>query len=530
MKKEICFAGFSGAELEAFQHALSELGDGWSCIFCSNGEEALGALGARSFDAIVASLRMEGMNGGVLLHLAASRFPRVLRFVVGDLSDQELVINCIGAPHQFISSPWRAEDILAIIQRSLALDAWLSNDRLRAFAPRLGRLPGVPATYFEVLKKVESTNVSIESVAEIIARDPALTARLLQMANSPACGLSQKVTSPIEAVSVLGLDALRSLVLCLQLFNHSPSGGMPCISLDSIWRRSFIVGNLAGKIAFQQTSDARTAGDAFTAGLLHKVGQIILATNLSHEYSAVVAAAREKKHHLHEEELAQLGVTSDQVGGYLLGLWGLPLPLVEAVALHHSPTLAGTQEFSLLTAVHVAAALAEDEHGSDERLPAPKLDVKYLTALNLPVKPAAWRKALTSQEPPTKVREQPRELAAATSTPSQRGPWGSLLVFAMIVAALVFVVIKKPFGVFGAQPVVTNAAPPVALDAKPPAPKGFDGLKVQGIIYRADKSLVVINGKTLETGEKVNGAEIVSIERSKVTLSLDGEQKTFTLK
>jgi HD-like signal output (HDOD) protein len=530
MKKVICFAGFSGAELEAFQKALAQLGEAWDCVFCASGEETLDTLATRPFDAVVTSLRLDGMNGAVLLHLAASRYPRVLRFVVGDLSDQELVINCIGATHQFISSPWRAEEIIAIVQRSLALDAWLSNDKLRAFAPRLGRLPGVPSTYFEVLKKVESTNVSIESVAEIIARDPALTARLLQMANSPACGLSQKVTSSLEAVSVLGLDTLKSLVLCLQVFSHNSAGGIPSISLDSIWRRSFIVGNLAGKITLHHTSNARMAGDAFTAGLLHKVGQIILATNLSDEYGALVAAAQEKKHPLHEEELAQLGVTSDQVGGYLLGLWGLPLPMVEAVALHHSPSLAATNEFSLLTALHVAAVLANEEHGDDEHLPGPKLDVKYLTSLDLPTKPAAWRKALLHQEPPKKIREAPRE-ERSESTASQGRSWGGLLVFAAIVATAAIIFIKKPASLFGTQPPATNAVAAVTPDANlSPAKTGFDSFKVQGIIYRADRSLVVINGKTLGAGERVNGAEIVSIDRSSVTLSLDGEQKTLTLK
>jgi HD-like signal output (HDOD) protein/CheY-like chemotaxis protein len=530
MKKDICFAGFSGAELEAFKHALAKLGEAWDYVFCASGEETLEMLASRPFDAVVTSLRMEGMNGAVLLHLAASRYPRALRFVLGDLSDQELVINCIGATHQFISCPWHAEDILAIVHRSLALDSWLSNDKLRAFAPRLGRLPGVPATYFEVLKKVESTNVSIESVAEIIARDPALTARLLQMANSPACALSQKVTSPLDAVSILGLDTLKSLVLCLQVFSNVPSGEMPSISLDSLWRRSFIVGNLASKITLRHTGNARTAGDAFTAGLLHKIGQIILATNLSKEYGAVVAAARENKRRLPEEELAQFGVTSDQVGGYLLGLWGLPLPIVEAVALHHSPTLAGTQEFSLLTAVHVAAALADDEIGGDDRLPASKLDVKYLAALELPIKVAAWRKTLSHEEAPEQTRHLPRERPSESAVSHSR-PGVGLLVFAVIAIALAVVLVKRPAMLFGDQAPATNAVPAVAPGAGSSLEKtGFDSFKVQGIIYRTNRSLVVINGKTLGTGERVNGAEIVNIERSRVTLSLDGEQKTFTLK
>jgi HD-like signal output (HDOD) protein/CheY-like chemotaxis protein len=530
MKKQICFAGVTGPELEALQSALAELGEAWNCVFCTDGESTLEALAGRPFDAVVTNQRLNGMNGAVLLHLAANRFPQTLRFVLGNMADQQLVINSIGATHQFISSPWEAEDIIAIIHRSLALDTLLANDKLRSFVPRLGKMPGVPATYFEILKEVESPNVSTDSIGEIIARDPALTARLLQMANSPACGLSQKVTSPLEAVSILGLDTIKSLVLCLQVFRQTPSGETPSMSLDSLWRRSFIVGNLAGKIARHQAGDARMASDAFTAGLLHKVGQIILATNLSREYRAVVAAACEKKRPLQEEELAQLGVTSDQVGAYLLGLWGLPLALVEAVGLHYAPAQCGTREFSLLTAVHVAVALADEEHGGEGGLPPAQLDVEYLASLGLPTKPGAWHKALAHEEPAHISRETPQEQCTAPETVPAL-PLGRLFAVAAVVVSAVIILANRPVSAPRSPPAPAKTVEPLAAKPAPSAQKdGFDSLVLQRIIYHANRSLVIINGRTLGLGETVNGAEILSIEPSSVTLALSGEQKTFTLK
>ena len=106
----------------------------------------------------------------------------------------------------------------------------------------MGKLPGLPATYFEVLKKAESPNATVESIAEVIARDPALTARLLQMVNSPACGISKKITSPNDAVSRLGLETVNRLVLCLQLFARSDPVEGASISLDQLWHHSCDIG------------------------------------------------------------------------------------------------------------------------------------------------------------------------------------------------------------------------------------------------------------------------------------------------
>src|SRR5205085_1070346 len=109
------------------------------------------------------------------------------------------------------------------------------------------------------------------------------------------------------------------------------------ISLDQLWNHSFLVASLAREITLTQTFDAQRANDAFTAGLLHNVGQIVLASNLPREYSSVIAAARKHVHPLHEQEATQLGVTHGQVGAHLLSLWGMPLPLVETAALHLTP-------------------------------------------------------------------------------------------------------------------------------------------------------------------------------------------------
>jgi HD-like signal output (HDOD) protein/CheY-like chemotaxis protein len=395
MKKSLCFAGFGADELASLQQAMAGISGRWDCTFVADAAGALEAMSGKPFDAIVATMQMNGMNGAELLQRAGELHQGALRFVVGDLADQELILNCIGGTHQFISRPYKPQELISIIQRSFALDACLSSDQLRAIAHKLGRLPTLPSTYFEVLKRVESRDASAESVAEVIARDPAATARVLQVVNSAAFALAQKVSDPAQAVLLLGLDTVKSLVLCLQVFNRVERAKNAGFSLEQLWDHSSTVAKYARDIALHQSLDPRMGNDAFTAGLLHDVGRIVLASNMAKEYGAVVVAARQKSCPLHEEELVQLGVTHAQVGAYLLGLWGMPASLVEAAALHHVPGQASSPEFSLLTAVHAANVFAHENDKPDAGLPLPQLDTEYLTLLSLDHKVPVWRKVIS---------------------------------------------------------------------------------------------------------------------------------------
>ncbi len=552
MKRQICFAGFGAAEIEALQPAVAAISSSWQCVFCADGTAALEQLGREPFAALVADLRMEGLSGVGLLQLAAGDYPRTLRFALGDVGDREAVVNNIGAPHQFITRPWNIQELIAIVERSLALDAWLSSDKLRAFVPQLGRLPGLPSTYFEVLKRAESPNSSIESIGEIIARDPALTARLLQTVNAAAAAMGEKITNPVDAVAVLGLDTVKSLVLCLQVFSPSAPAAETGVSMDDLWRHSFAVAQLCRKIALLHTSDARLASDAFTAGLLHRVGQIVLTTNMARDYAAIVAAARKENEPLHDMEMERLGVSSDQVGAYLLGLWGMPLPLIEAAALYNDPERGKGREFSLLTAVHVADVLTQEEKPLVEGLPAPKLCRPYLKGLGLPEKTDAWRKALVGGQfssPPAAPREEappakpPRAPARVkSSAPSERPTLAWVAVAAAVagVALLGWKWFSTPpaqrhIPLLGAS---SKAELPSAVPAEQktadaetiPDTSAFDGIKLQGIIYSASRPVALINGKPVSPGDKVDGVQVVAITSTNVVLAYGKQQRTVKWK
>jgi hypothetical protein len=256
-----------------------------------------------------------------------------------------------------------------------------------------------------------------------------------------------------------------------------------------------------------------------------------------------VETARERKCQLQDVEMEKLGVTSNHVGAYLLGLWGMPLGLVEAAALHHVPAQSTMAEFSLLTVVHVGNVLAYEENNPWKDIPPPKLDTEYLASLELPQKAKEWQKLLASTP---KVEPVAEKRAAKSHRPTpvaqeekRRLPIAKILGFAAFAAVVIALVIMREKVVPAVQAVSSMvqgtpaAATPktnLAVAVAAPVASPFDSIKLQAIIYSPKHPVTLINGKTLDVGERINGVEVISIQPSNVVLACNGEQKTLQLK
>ena len=220
MKKRIIFVDDEPREVQNLQRDLGNMNDIWSIAFAGSGLEALEVMAKEPFDAIVADMRMPEINGVELLNKVGKLYPKTLRFILSTFADRDLIMTCVWGTHQFISKPCDPATLVSTVQRSLALGIWLSNDVLKELVSKMGNFPSLPATYLEVLKQLESPGASVQSISDVISKDLAVTAKLLQMVNSAFFGLPQKLTNPFEAVAILGIETVKSLVLCIQVFTH----------------------------------------------------------------------------------------------------------------------------------------------------------------------------------------------------------------------------------------------------------------------------------------------------------------------
>ena len=395
--RRILFVDDEPNVLEGLERMLFTMRKEWEMAFASSGQEALGLMEKASFDVIVSDMRMPGMDGAELLTEVMKRHPDTVRFVLSGQSDNETVMRSVGPTHQFLAKPCDAKTLKASVDRAFALRDLLSEEAVKRLVSKVGALPSVAHVYAKLTTELQSPEASVNTVGKIIESDVAMTAKVLQLMNSAFFGIRQHVSSATQAVGLLGLDTIKALVLVVGVFSQASGKRLPSgFSLDSLWHHSMTVGMCAQAISENEGASDDAAHDAYTAGVLHDVGVLLLAANSPETYERVVGAARD--HHLERTrvESAGLGSTHAEIGAYLLGIWGLPDSIVEAVAFHHCPGKCLAREFSAVTAVHVANVMAHETHRADDGSAAPKLDIEHIKALGLDSRVSSWRETCIS--------------------------------------------------------------------------------------------------------------------------------------
>lgn len=366
---------------------LSARAPGWEVVQATNGAAALASLAASGWDAVVADMVLADMSGEQLLSQVLRQFPKAHRVALVDLGDLNALLRCVGGVHQFVIKPCTAARLQDVLERAFELDLWLPNQTLRKLLAHVPQLPSLADSYHAVVRALERPDATPESVGAIIARDPAIAAKMLRLANSAAYGEATDDYDVIEAVREIGLANTRS---CL-LLAHSWSGfgkiEQAGFHIQSIWTHGREVAALAAWLARREAPSPAIVGMARTAGLLHDIGKLALAANLPDEFNSVGKLMRLGGSATFEVEQEVFGATHSEVGGCMMAAWGLPMPIVEAVALHHHPACFLSRKFSPLTAVHVANALSRAE--SREHFQA-LVEREYLAVLGLVEKLPAW--------------------------------------------------------------------------------------------------------------------------------------------
>ncbi len=358
MKRSVLFVDDDPNVLQGLRRMLRPMRREWEMAFADGGPQALEILASGAFDVIVSDMRMPGMDGAELLARVKRDHPEVVRIVLSGHSERESIMRSIDTAHQYLAKPCDADVLKRVIGRACRLRDLLRTESLRSLVSRLNTIPSLPQTYSAIVEELQSPDASIQSVGRIIARDVGMTAKVLQLVNSAFFGLRCHVSDPAQAASLLGVDTLKALVLSVHIFSQLDCARVKGLCIEMLWNHSMAVGALAKRIAAAEKLPRESCDHALLAGLVHDAGKLVLAANLPAEYALVLSSAQEQQATLEHAERAVFDTSHGEVGAYLLGLWGLPDPIVEAVAFHHHPGTSPVAEFTPLTAVHVANALA----------------------------------------------------------------------------------------------------------------------------------------------------------------------------
>ena len=340
--------------LQAIKRSLMLSCPDWAPGFAPSGEAAIELLNRQPFDAVVSDMRMPGMNGAELLEYVNQHFPDTVRIILSGQSDLERAFQTLGPAHQYLSKPCQVGQLQAILEHAIRLRDHLQNEQLRQVISSIKTMPAFPDQLVRLGEMLESTTASASDIGLEMAKDIGITAKVLQMANSPLFGLGRPIVNVSEAVSFLGFDIIHSLIFSFGVFSKFENPRFRPDFIGELTSHSVRVGANAFSIAKQAGASPIVQRQSLLAGLLHDLGKLILADQFPESYFDVNRVAASSQIPVWQSERIVFQATHADVAAYLLSLWGIANPVVEAIAFHHQPEMAIVTGFNPLVAVFLA--------------------------------------------------------------------------------------------------------------------------------------------------------------------------------
>ncbi len=376
--------------LKSLKRLIASRQPNWKARFAQDGKEALRTLHEQACDVIISDADLNAMSGSALLDQVTEHWPMTLRILLTDQMDQKSISSLLKSAHQLLSKPCPLNQLVDAVECAISLRTLYMNETVRGILHRMAQLPVVPRIYMELTQELRKDDCAPNALGAIIARDMGLTAGILKLVNSPFFGLSRRMDSPQQAVSFLGVDILKGLVIYEAVFKTLDPAHYPDFDVERLWMHSLDEARCCKAIAKAEGMRGQDLDSAFSAGLLHDIGKIVLAEGCPEEYVRVLRKSQSENRPLAESEIALLGITHAEVGAYLLGLWGFPEPVVVAIAHHHDPSR--DEHPSILTAIlHGADVLMHDRYVRQSGHSRHNLDQAYLDRNGWGDRPEQWR-------------------------------------------------------------------------------------------------------------------------------------------
>ena len=309
-------------------------GSGYEVYFAESGMRALEILQTQHVDLMVTDIRMPVMDGFELLKKVKSDYPLTLRVALSGFTDNRKIYTALenNLAKLYMFKPWDNSELLTTIDKIFELETALKDKDLLDMINNLDEIPSIPMLYREISRLVEE-DASIEDIAKKIEQDQAIASKILKVANSAFYGA--KTGSITQAIMYIGLINVKNIVLTNSVFNNF---GSRIEYHDLLWRHVNLTNKIVN-IIYQRCLNKRLPNVYASAGLLHDIGRIILLRFFEDKYVEV---------------LEYIGFDHQQVGGYLLSWWEIPVPIVEAALYHHDPMSDMVMNKELVQVVHIA--------------------------------------------------------------------------------------------------------------------------------------------------------------------------------
>lgn len=366
--------------------------NGWELCFATDGDSALAEMSKAPIEVLLADANMGRMSGATLLRKVQERDPAVVRILLSGHTGLDILRTALPYAHQFLPKPCDGQLLRATLESACALRSLLAKPEMRQLVGSSNELPSGPRTFIELSNALANPNASARAVSEIIDRDVAISARVLQLVSSAFYGLPRAVTSIGGAVAYLGVEVIKAIVLSVEVSRMFPlTQSIPDFSVDALQQHGTRVTQFAKRILGHEPG-----GDVLiVAGLLQDSGQLVLASRAAARFGVALSTAASRKQPLSDIETDMFGATHADIGAYLLGLWGLPQRVVNTVANHLEPQRAHGRVFDAAGALYVSNLLLADPDvpAVDEVPPRSiAIDLSFLRMVGVAHQLDEWRR------------------------------------------------------------------------------------------------------------------------------------------
>lgn len=353
MGKRVLFVDDTESILFGYRKFCEKLfDDSWRFFFVNDGAEAIEIVESYAIDMVVSDLDMPFYDGVHLMDYLVEKAPSVIRIIVSGTTSLDKRQTVVKSAHQFFAKPAIPNALKDMFHRALYLDTLLVSDAARDFVIGLGALPSLPTVFHELQHECESPDFSLHRCGEIVAKDLSLSANILKVVNSSFFDLPNRVSSPEQAVSLLGVTLIKALII--QNYFHDSFGGsqLAPLSHEQLTKRAFAFASLAKQIAQRQQESSKRQDVIYVTALLHNIGELIFNFMAPEKYQKVLDESKAEGIPPYEVEQRYFSCSHADVSAYLLGLWGFEQEILECVVAHHAPAKGHRKSHDLLDYIY----------------------------------------------------------------------------------------------------------------------------------------------------------------------------------
>lgn len=362
----------------------------WNAIFADNAGLAVDLLETRYIDVIISDLEMPIVNGAILLQHVKKVSPHTIRIILSGCSEDKMIMETVKSAHRIFPKPSSYEAIIDILDRSYYLHQLIMSPNARRILMEVGTIPSIPLLLQEIMIAVEDESCSLNDIAKMISQDMGMSVNILRLVNSPYFGLPNEIVSIEQAVSLLGLEIIKTLIISVHFFESFKTPHEA--ELDELLNHSLNTANFCKKIFTSMKRNREESDRAFITGFMHDLGKLILMSYFPQKYSKFIAKLSEKENSADTISIEQAFFEANhgEIGAFLLGLWGFKDETIEAVAFHHSPMNAKYVDPLLLAALHCADVYEHEIRESMILSDTGTLDVAFLEKTGFIDKEEEW--------------------------------------------------------------------------------------------------------------------------------------------